>query len=147
MRESGVIVSSKNNIATVQIARGEKCEGCNACMLVGSNVMQVEAMNDINAHKGDMVEVEVTSGHLLGHTLLVFIFPVIMMFVGYFLGAHIGENMGKTGEGPGILGTFVALIASFVLIKIYDTIWGHHDEVPAHVVSIMPSKGNSLLDD
>lgn len=147
MRESGVIVSSKNNTVTVQMAMGEKCEGCNACMMAGPNLMQVEAQNDLNAHTGDSVDVEVSSGHLLGHTLLVFIFPVIMMFVGYFVGNHIGMNMGKVGEGPGILGTFTALFASFILIKIYDTIWGHRDEVPAHVVRVVSSKKNSILND
>jgi len=147
MRESGVIVSSKNNIVTVQMAMGEKCEGCNACMLAGPKLMQVEAQNDLNAHTGDMVDVEVSSGHLLWHTLLVFIFPVIMMFVGYFLGIHIGVNMEKTGEGPGILGSFAALFASFGFIKIYDTIWGHRDEVPAHVVRVVPTNGYSILND
>ena len=146
MRESGVIVSSKNNIVTVQVAGGEKCKDCNACMLAGENLMQVEAKNDLHAHTGDSVEVEVDSAHLLGHTLLVFIFPVVMMFVGYFIGSHIGMNMGNVGEGPGILGTFAALFVSFIFIKIYDTIWGHRDEIPAHVVRVVSAKENSVLD-
>ena len=135
MRETGVIVSEKNNQVTVQIVKGDKCENCNLCSATGPNQMQIVAFNSLGAKVGDMVEVEVPPGKVIGYSFIIFIIPIIMMIVGYFAGVAIAKNP-SGGEGAGIIGSISGLALSFLIIKIFDSQLGR-DEQSATVVNIV----------
>ncbi len=134
MREIGVIVSAKDEIVRVQIAKGEKCEGCHGCISLKPNLMQVEARNDIRANIGKAVEVEIESRHVLGYAFLVFIFPILMMIAGYFFGMRIAAVRAVSGEGYGILGSIAGFAVAFLVIKVIDTFWGRSNKSSARVV-------------
>ena len=117
MQEIGTIISLQANKALIQVNRGDKCEGCNVCHAFGENKMQLEASNHINAQVGDVVQVDINPGDVLRGSILVFLFPLAMMIVGYF----VGMRFSVTGtEGAGILGALVALALSFVVVKFVD---------------------------
>jgi sigma-E factor negative regulatory protein RseC len=134
MRENGVIVSKHGNWVTVLLTKGEKCEGCSACSAYGKNSRGIKARNDIDAEVGDSVEVEISPKQVIGLSFLMFIFPVVAMIVGYFIGTRAGENLGLKDESSGILGALVLLIISFIFIKIYNIFWGDTEKSTAHVV-------------
>ncbi len=134
MREIGVIVSAKDEMVQVQIAKREGCEGCHGCVSLQPNLMQVEARNDIRATVGNMVEVEIQARHVVGYAFLVFIFPILMMIAGYLLGMRIAAGEAITGEGYGILGAIAGFAGAFPGIKAVDTLWGHSNKSAARVV-------------
>lgn len=136
MRETGIIVSEKDNQVTVQMVKGDKCENCNLCSTTGPNQMQIEAYNSLGAKVGDMVEVEVPPGKVLGYSFIVFIIPIIMMIAGYFAGVAITKNPSGSGEGAGIIGSISGFALSLLLIKIFDSQLGR-DEQSASVVNIV----------
>ena len=135
MRETGVVISKHGGWVNVLLTKGEKCEGCSACTAYGPNSMSIQARNEIDAKTGDIVDVEVSPKQVVGLSFLIFLFPVIAMICGYFLGLKIGSNLGLAGEGSGIVGAVSLLILSFLIIKIYDTTWGKSWKNAAYVVS------------
>ena len=118
MKEIGTIISISGGTATIQINRGEKCEGCHVCDAFGQNKMQLEAYNKANAKVGDLVEISIEPKQIIKGSLLVFIFPLVMMILGYIIGDTVSRSPGETG---GIIGSFTALCLSFVCIKILDS--------------------------
>ncbi len=117
MREQGIIISTKGEQATIEINRGAKCGGCRACHTFGESKMRLEARNALNARVGDAVEVEVQPGNVIKNSLLIFILPLLMMGVGYFVGLNFAAG---TDESAGILGAFAALFLSLLFLRILE---------------------------
>ena len=117
MQETGTIISTDGNKAVIQLDRGDKCDGCNVCHAFGENKMQLEASNNINAKVGDWVHVVVEPKQVVKSSLLIFMFPLLMMLIGYFVAVRF---IPPFTEGIGIVGAFGGLALAFVFIKITD---------------------------
>jgi len=135
MRETGVIIRTNQRKATIRMFRGAKCEGCNLCSSFGEGSLEVEADNPIEARQGEWVDVEISPSHVVGHGLLLFIFPIVAIIFGYFVGAGLHSDFAGTAENRGILMSLVFLVLSFGFIKIYDNIFRNSDHQTATIVS------------
>ena len=96
-------VKQQYDDGTVQVAvrRASACEGCHksgegctACSLltVGARAHLVTARNEIGASVGDRVRLEADDRRLLLDAVLVFLFPLLLTFGGYALGALFFER-------------------------------------------------------
>ncbi len=136
MKETGSIVSISGKTATIQLNRGDKCDGCQACSAFGDNTMRLDALNTIGAQVGDQVEVDVAPKEVVKSSMIVFIFPLLMMLAGYFIGVTF---LPPHSEGVGILTSLGALVFAFVLIKIIDRRRDPQDLNPAVIIDIVHS--------
>jgi sigma-E factor negative regulatory protein RseC len=143
MRETGIVISADGELVKVQMSRGERCEGCNACHTIGSNLMEVEAQNELGAKVGDVVEIYVEPAQLLSHSFILFIFPILMMIAGYFVVSYIGKGRGASGEGYGILGAFSFLLLSLLVVKLYDLFLGKDRQAPVRVIGLIGTTTDS----
>jgi len=66
--------------------------------------------------------------------MIIFIFPLVMMLVGYFLAVRF---ISPHSEGVGIIGSFAAFVFSFVLIKLTDKRRNPDDVNPAVIVDFV----------
>src|SRR5512138_2159744 len=92
MRETGKVVSTKNDRAEVEVAAKGECEHCTAagiCNWTGTSVRKVLAVNKAGAGAGDLVELETVEGSGAKSNLLVFGIPVLLMFAGVLIGGLI----------------------------------------------------------
>jgi hypothetical protein len=65
MRETGRVVSTRNDRAEVEVAAKGECEHCTAagiCNWTGTSLRKVLAVNKVGAAKGDTVELESVEG-------------------------------------------------------------------------------------
>ncbi|MEA4941129.1 hypothetical protein SDC9_122015 [bioreactor metagenome] len=78
--------------AQIAVARksacGHDCEECAGCGVAGAPVY-ARASNPIGAQPGQKVVVESSTMHMMGIVLLVYMVPVVLFFLGYFLTASI----------------------------------------------------------
>ena len=65
-------------------ACGHDCEECAGCGVTGTAV-SAKARNPIGAVAGDKVVVESSSGTVLGIIAIVYLIPVVLFLLGYFL--------------------------------------------------------------
>jgi len=92
MRETGKVVSTKNDRAEVEVAAKGECAHCTAagiCNWTGTSLRRVLAVNKAGAAAGDAVELETVEGTGAKTNLLVFGIPVVFMFAGVLVGGLV----------------------------------------------------------
>ena len=96
-----------NGMAEVVVTRttacGSNCGNCESCIF--QSELKTLAKNSINARPGQKVIIESKSSRIYKAAMLVYILPMLLMVLGYALGAAL-----STGEGLGIAAHAVALL-------------------------------------
>jgi positive regulator of sigma E activity len=118
MRESGKVVSTKNDRAEVEVAARGECEHCTAagiCNWTGTSLRRVLAVNRVGAATGDVVELETVEGTGAKSNLLVFGIPVLLMLAGVLVGGLIVRRDTWSGILAG-----VGLALGFGIVKAID---------------------------
>ena len=102
-----------NGMAEVVVTRttacGSNCGNCESCIF--QSELKTLAKNSIDARPGQKVIIESKSSKIYKAAMLVYILPMLLMVLGYALGAAL-----SAGEGLGIALGFVGLIAGAALI-------------------------------
>ena len=88
-----------NGTADVLLVRESACSGdCHKCSGCGAakETMIVRAENLINACRGDLVKVESATGPVMKAAVVLYVIPLVLFFLGYYLGTLPG-NFGTLG--------------------------------------------------
>lgn len=115
-----VIKITPNGCAQVKVRRASACasaHNCGSCdhcsMMENAPEIVVNAENSCGAQVGDTVIVESATSKVLGAAALLYLAPVFLFFLGYFLGNSFGlpESgaiaAGGVGFGLGLLGAWL----------------------------------------
>ncbi len=95
-------------------ACGENCAACKGgCM---PTERSVRVKNTANAKKGDKVVLEIKDTKVLSAAFIVYILPIIVFFIGYFLG-----GMFFARELYKILTAVIVVLVIFPFLKVYDS--------------------------
>ena len=118
MQETGIVESVEGKEALINIKRstacGDSCATCKAqCKTSGT---KIKAKNLIGAKEGDRVKIEMDTKTVIFSALLVYIFPLVVLFGAYFLAAYYY----KLGESFSVGCSLIAFVVSFVLLYIID---------------------------
>ena len=117
---------------TSACASAHNCGSCDHCSFMeNAPEITVVAEDHHGAKVGDTVTVETASARVLGAAALLYIVPLILFFLGYFIGARLGWAESKAialGGGGFLLG----LLGAFVL----DRRMKKQDSVTFKVVAI-----------
>jgi sigma-E factor negative regulatory protein RseC len=100
--------------ARVSVIRESACSGdCHKCSGCGASKQTVlfDAVNNIGAKTGDLVIIRSETGPVLAGAAVLYMVPLVLFFLGYFLGAQIGMG-GLTG--------CIGFVLGFVLAAVYD---------------------------
>lgn len=84
----------ENGTATVLLVRESACSGdCHKCSGCGAakETMIFEAANPIQAQKGDLVKVESATGPVMKAAVVLYVIPLVLFFLGYYLGSLMGN--------------------------------------------------------
>ena len=121
METKAIVISVDGEYAVVETDRKSACDGCHQqkdgrgcamCTLMGDKTsMQSRARNPLGAKPGDVVLLETPSARVLGYGALVFLMPLGLGLLFYFLGGLL--SFGAAGQAVaaacGFVGTFVLL--------------------------------------
>lgn len=91
-----------------QSACGGNCKSCGACMY--SRTLTVKAKNNVSADVGDEVLIKSSSADVLGLAALVYLLPLVTLFIGYLLGGLVSQ-----GEAVPIIGGLLGLCIGVAL--------------------------------
>lgn len=98
MKQNGVVTKLLDNgLAEVAVERGTACGGhCSGCgeCVYGKRIL-VPAENKIFAKPGESVVIESETGVIMQTALLIYMVPVVLLFLGYGLGALLGQSQGR----------------------------------------------------
>ena len=111
------------NMATVVHVRQSACSGdCHQCSGCGAaqETLVLLAKNPIGAASGDLVTMEAKTGPVLTAAVVLYVLPLILFFLGYFLGQVF------LGRG-GLVGCLAFVLAIFLCV-LYDRDMGKKKE-------------------
>ena len=102
-----VLSCGSDGTAKVAHVRQSACSGdCHQCSGCGAakETILLTANNAIGASAGDVVYIESGSGQVLAGAAVLYILPLVLFFLMYFLGAtwDLGAPLGIAGFGLGI---------------------------------------------
>ena len=101
--------------ATVLLVRESACSGdCHKCSGCGAakETMIFTAQNAIGASRGDLVKVESATGPVMKAATVLYVVPLVLFFLGYYLGDLAG--------GMGTLVSCLGFVLGIVLVVVYD---------------------------
>lgn len=140
MRHFGKVINIEDEMARIQIAKSSQCKNCTACdMFDTKGTVEISARNELAAKVEDYVEVEIAPAQVIGSSLLVFIFPIIALIIGYMLGSHLAPQTTLTAENAGIIGSLIFLVLAFLLIYVYDRLFARKKSAKAWIAAIKNS--------
>lgn len=128
MKQKALVLSTDGDSAVIEVARVTACEGCHkmkegegcvACSLFDlKKKMSAEAVNQVGAKAGDIVEITTPSRIVAAYSVLVFVLPIIVGIALYFIADLFLSNEAVLAliSVGGIALTFV--IIHFTLDKI-----------------------------
>lgn len=116
--EQGLVIEVIGDVAKIKVGRHSDCKNCGACP--GNDSVIICAKNKAGAKCGQRVEFEVKEANVLWAAFIVFILPLIALFVGAMIGGFIGKSFGVSITIFQIIGGLVAAVASLIFVKICD---------------------------
>jgi sigma-E factor negative regulatory protein RseC len=139
MREQGIVARLiKKNLVEVAFQRSEACAKCRACHDVGENLVGLEAVDELGAKQGDLVEIEIPTAAVIKGSIIVFIVPILFLALGYFIGSGLAGALGWL-EGMELIGIIFGLFLmtlSFFLVSWYDRNIQEKESLRARVISL-----------
>lgn len=119
-QQEGIVLEvTDNHMAKVKTSRHNNCENCGACP--GNSALVLEARNDLGAKPGQRVAIEVKEINMLKAAFIVFILPLIAIFIGAVAGGFFADKFGYQPLWSQIIGGTFAFILSVVYIKFFDS--------------------------
>jgi len=121
MKEIGKILENKNSLSMVEVG-GEYCDSCiskEKCLFHKERNKIIEAENIIDANPGYLVLVEIPSKNYILSTFVIYIVPIIFMFIGAILGEFYFKKIIYKGVNiSSIIFSFIFLIVALFVTKI-----------------------------
>jgi sigma-E factor negative regulatory protein RseC len=114
----GVVIEVSGNIAKIRTGRHNDCKNCGACP--GNDAIIISAKNPKGAIPGQRVVFEVKEINAVKGAFIVFVLPLITVFVGIMLGWLLGKLIGGYSLTFEILIGAIAFILAIVYIKFFD---------------------------
>ena len=130
MQQRATVLETDGKIALIKVSRASMCEGCHKfgsdggcgghCEITGlvagnGKTMTARAQNNIGAAAGDRVEIESDSVRVIGYAALVFILPIIVGGLFYWIG-----NMIFSHALGAVLSSALGFALSFFGIAVFD---------------------------
>jgi sigma-E factor negative regulatory protein RseC len=123
MGRLGQVLETREGIALIAMRANAQCGDCNACAMGQNDETQtIEAINDVDARAGDMVEFDMAVPSLLKAAFIAYTIPLITMVGGIALTNYGLKAAGMTGN-PDFLSAaagFVVLFITLVVIRKFD---------------------------
>jgi sigma-E factor negative regulatory protein RseC len=127
IEQTALVTATKDDIAYVEVHRQSTCgqcsvqKGCGTSVfskVLGNKFSELTVLNPVHAEKGDVVILGLHESVLIKTALLMYMFPLIMMFVGAISVVIIEQWLNlNLGQGWVILASFISLLAAFLYIK------------------------------
>lgn len=118
--ERGIVEKVEPGWAWVKTKRSSACSSCGSrhhCLTQGSDQMVVKAQNTAQAKKGDEVELYLSTKTKLKSTAIVYLIPVLGIFVGAFSADPLSKALGLNPSLGMAVFTLTGLVAAIFLMR------------------------------
>ena len=95
MIETGSVIKTRENLATVKVDKKDECSKCGMCLFPkNASHVEFEALNGVGANEGDTVVIESKKDYKLLGAILAFLVPLLLIGISaiityFFIGIEI----------------------------------------------------------
>jgi sigma-E factor negative regulatory protein RseC len=126
-----LVVKIEHAVAYVQAERKSSCSGCSESScgtsvlanFFGQKAPLYRASNEVGAKVGDRVVVGMNESALFKGTLLLYLFPLLLLFAGAVVGSALADAP-DVKDGYSVAGAFIGLLAGFIGLKLLSAKMG-----------------------
>lgn len=138
MNEFGLVVELKEDKALVNIKRKSACGKCKACDLGNSDAKELNILvdNSLNAQVGDSVNLLMETPDFLKAAMLVYLLPLITLFVGIMVSSFVLGAIGINNEVLSVIFGLIAMAGSFLFVRKKDKEMGKNKKYSPIMVEI-----------
>jgi len=118
IQEVGVVRFVKDDYAYLKAESSSACGSCaskNSCgsgrLDVGESDYSIRVLNELNLKEGDEVVIGMSSDKLLLGTVLLYLFPLMFLFVFSAIGKLLGEELYS------VVGGIVGLLIGLIIVR------------------------------
>lgn len=140
MTSNGKVIAINGNKITLKMFRESSCAHCNGCGDASKMARELELNYKGDVEIGDIVTFELADGKMLRIGFIVYILPILMMIVGYFISSKLGG-----AEKINVLISFIFLILSFAGLHIYDRFFVK-EKVQMNVIKVEKPSDIEMMD-
>lgn len=115
--EIGIVVDIKNSKAIIELPLKSLCSRCGLCQSKDKKIL-IETSNELGLNLGNRVKMELKETSGIKAALIVYLIPILFIFLGYFIGLWICSLTNRPSIGI-ICGIGIFLTA-FLIIHICD---------------------------
>lgn len=123
----GIVIEVNGSMAKVKASRHGDCKNCGACPGDGATVL--EAKNPVGAKPGQHVIFEIKEANMLKAAFVVYIVPLIAIFLGALFGTWLAEKVGQSIKIFQIGSGLIAFVLSVLYIKLFDKSTGENEKM------------------
>ena len=132
MKEVGTVQKIDGEYAFIRVEKksacGENCATCKGGCVPTERIIKVK--NTKKCQSGDKVALDMNTKKVMSAAFMVYIIPLVMLILGYFLGESLFGN-----EGSAILSGVVLMIISMIIIAVFDRL--SKDKYMAEITEII----------
>jgi len=147
IEETGTVIQISEDKAQVLIPRNAACEGCHSCHSKSDGFgMITEVPKAHGLAIGDRVRLEGKGVSQAKGGLLIFILPLVLLFIGYLIGEAVTKYMGyaSLSQTAGIITGFMFFVAPFLIIYLVNRKRKKAGEFPLYIAQILNKGGTNL---
>jgi positive regulator of sigma E activity len=122
IEERGVVIDGGGGTARVRIERTRECGECCACRFSEKEYFVIAGVRDrLGVRAGDVVRVRTEGAAPVIMLLLLFVFPVALLFAGYAAGSAIPSALGVPSASPasGIVVATLSFFGAFGVLYLF----------------------------
>lgn len=138
--EEGIVTHIESDaMAWVKTSKSSACKACSAsgsCTAMGSE-MKVQALNIAGAREGDRIKLSFENASLLKATFLLYVFPILCLISGAFVGQGIAANYRWNESAVAALAGFLCFLAAVLFVKIRANQMAKSDSYRPKIVSVL----------
>jgi sigma-E factor negative regulatory protein RseC len=146
LTEQGIIEKTDARSAWVRIERSSACASCpsrSECNVDFGRDVVVRVENTTGCSTGDRVLLSMGSGSFLKTAMVAYIFPVVALVAGAFMGKEFVALEGVSGDTVSVVAGFGTMALYFVLLKFADRKASRNSRSCPHITAIIERSAES----
>ena len=139
--EQGIVIKTDSRTAWVKTIKSANCAGCSAkgschSKNVGEE-MEVNAINEAGARKGDRIVLSFETSSLLKATFLLYVFPILLLIIGAAIGQEMAPKFDFNPSGFSAIMGFIFFFAALLIIKTTANRLAEKNEYRPKIIKIL----------
>ena len=139
--EQGIVIKTDSRTAWVKTNKSASCAGCSAkgsCHSKGAGEeMEVNAINEAGARKGDRIVLSFETSSLLKATFLLYVFPILLLIIGAAIGQEMAPKFDFNPSGFSAIMGFIFFFAALLIIKTTANRLAEKNEYRPKIIKIL----------